>query len=300
MRKNTKIVVFENFLDKTPSKIVYCGPGFCIDDLNLDKDNYIFYINGKPANHKYKLKPEDTLTVYFVPKDMENNYVRGAVKIGVQLAVAYLTQDWSRALQAVALLSTNIAANYLLPTNVPQDKQPDNLLSGAITSPKEGLRIPKIFGKVFFTPPMAARPHLNPGSSKNASLVYCVCLGYGPLDLEGQTTSLQINGTTTTPFTINDIPDGSIFIGGTDVKLAQGIELEIGDPNYFTLYKNLVYDQVVNFSFDRTTGREGGWLTDNVEHIQTMGAAGKDITINLHFTNGLFTRLSSKISFISS
>jgi len=290
MRKNTKVLIYNNPLEKVTDTVIYCKPGFCINDLNINKDNYIFYVNGKPCDFDYKLKAEDILSIYVLPKDTNNTYVRQGIKLAAVLAVASLTQNWVAGWKMAALLSTNLIANYLLPDLPLDETTPEELLSGTLTEPKEGLRIPKIFGNVHFTPPMAARPHLNPGSGNDASIVYCVALGYGPLDLVGTSTSLQLSGTRTTPHTINDIPDGSITLGGTDIKQAKGVEIEIGDPNTFSIYDELVYDQVVNFSYTRTNGVEDNWTPDNVEHIQTMGVAGKNITINIHFPSGLYTK----------
>jgi len=290
MRKNVKVEIYNNPLEKKTELVYYCKPGFSINDLKLNTDQYAFFVNKKPTDFNYKLKPKDTLSIYLLPKDTKNSYVRQGLKIAAVLAVGYFTGGWPYGLRMAALLSTNLLANYLLPDLPNDEPTPEELLSGTLTEPKAGLRIPKIFGNVNFTPPMAARPHLNPGGSNDASLVYCVALGYGPLDLIGNTTSLQLSGTRTTPFTLADIPEGSITLGGTDVKLAKGIELEIGDPNTFTIYDELVYDQVVNFSYDRTTGVENNWTPDNIEHIQTMAVAGKNITINLTFPSGFYTK----------
>lgn len=206
------------------------------------------------------------------------------VALGVTAALATVA-GLSYALYAVSSLikpqqqqntSNNIAAGRY------------NALTGGQNQATPWQPIPKLYGTFRVTPPLAAKYYTNSNRTQQY-LHILLCLGYGPLQIDGHIVGAGHNkigwvkdDTGDTWELHTDLTDASaIRIGQTNIGEFAGVQWEIGAPGQITLYPTQVDEQTLSIALPRTGTGAGGWIADGNAAVRTTGTDAERISLDI-------------------
>ena len=259
------------------------------------------YLNGREVPEELhrltRVKDDAHLTLWPIPQD--DNILRSAALIAVSIAAgpaaaAILPAGASAfAVKAATLgigLIGSMAINALIPpqtpdfdTNSPESFNRLQALTGASNRVAAFRPIPRLYGtfKYFPPTPMTAKPFTEVVGSEQY-LRMLVCLGYGPLEVGGQTVG-EGYPSVTEQTTLSGSP---ITIGDTDINLFDDVEWELGSPDQISLYSNQIIETNPAFttSNDQFEGiDDDGSVTkqDGESAIRTTDTDADEISIDI-------------------
>jgi len=259
------------------------------------------YLNGREVPEELhrltRVKDGAHLTLWPIPQD--DNILRSAALIAVSIAAgpaaaAILPAGASAfAVKAATLgigLIGSMAINALIPpqtpdfdTNSPESFNRLQALTGASNRVAAFRPIPRLYGtfKYFPPTPMTAKPFTEVVGS-DQYLRMLVCLGYGPLEIGGQTVG-EGYPVVTEQTSISGSP---ITIGDTDINLFDDVEWELGSPDQISLYTNQIIETNAAFttSNDQFEGiDDDGTVTkqDGESAIRTTDTDADEISIDI-------------------
>lgn len=241
-----------------------------------------------------------TVTIRAVP---QRDVVRAALQIALVVAAVYFAGPAGAnlavgtaahaAFVGGVTLAGNLLINAIIPPAViasPPAASSDTKRLGSLTGASNRVArfdpIPRLFGHMRYFPPvpMTGMPYTEMvGGVQYLRALYI--LGYGPLDINGVTVStLDVK-------TLDDYPDlaAAIRIGETTLDNFEDVELEVGDPEQFTLYTQSVVETRVDLAMNSIAQEPGTTVTENIQNTRTTEPDTSEISIDLEFPVGLFS-----------
>lgn len=245
--------------------------------------------------------PEGLINVYMTPQD---DAIRVVTLIAVSLAAPMLAPALTAGLglgtSALAVgsvaagltLAGSLAVNALIPPKMPSMGS-NTVSNGTVAQSITGTRnqanpygvIPRVYGSPRWYPPLAGNPYTEIAGN-DQYLRMMVCLGYGPLEINGHRVGPGYN-----PITNVEVGD-KIRIGDTPIGLYQDVQWEAGLPHQLSIYTRDIDEQSVNAALDlqnRETGKRDLFSVDNVSAIRTTAPNTTEISIDIVWPQGLYT-----------
>jgi predicted phage tail protein len=229
------------------------------------------YLNGTEVDERLHrltiVNEEDHLVLWPVPQggDVLRSVALIAVAIAAGPIAAAMGFTAGTTAFAVAKIGIGIAGsllvNTLIPPSVPETPSaPEsfnrlNSLTGQSNRVASFQAIPRIYGTHRFFPPipMTAKPYTEIAGD-DQYLRMMVCLGYGPLEIDGKRVGEGYSKITQDDSFSTD----AVRIGDTNIFAYEDVEFEIGRPDEITLYSNEVTQTNPGFSTDNTDVNEFG------------------------------------------
>lgn len=246
-------------------------------------------------------KAGQTVRIYAMPHD--GGTLRSVALVAVTVAAAAVTGGAAAGLFGAGTLTAgsvgatvagvgvsilgSLAVNALIPPQTPDlggSSQADrgNTITGGRNQARKYQPLPRTYGRVRWYPPLAANYYTEAAGS-DQYLRMLVCLGYGPLEIDGAEVGVGRSKLTS-------VGSGVISIGETDISEYDGVSYEIGRPDQMTLYSRDVEEirPAVNLAVQSTSGEEA-WFSDNVSATRTTEPNTDEISVDLTFPQGLQT-----------
>lgn len=243
---------------------------------------------------------DEAVHIYVLPHGGDNGVLRAVAGVIVAILSAYTGgavgaaygSAWGAAAGAGVSIAGSLVINALIPPQQPDldrdDERPDrgNSITGGQNRANRFGVIPRTYGRVRWFPPLAANYYTEAAGS-NQYLRMLVCLGYGPLEVGGQTVGEGHSKVTS-------VPSGTLSIGETDIGEFDGVSYEIGTPGQITLYTRDIEEiapQVV-LETDAPKGHIE-YYTDGESATRTTEPNADEISVDLLFPLGLFRQTSA-------
>jgi len=263
----------------------------------------VAFINGRevPEELHRLTQAKDGATVVLWPVPQGGDIFKSVLMIGIAFAAGPIAgsivgKTSGMLFQAVKMGISFIGrmlVNSLIPPQEPaqqQQQDPFNRLqsiTGASNKVAAFEPIPRVYGTFRFFPPvpMTAKPFTET-AGRDEYLRMLVCLGYGPLEINGNRVGEGLDRITEE----TDL-QGAIRIGDTNIELFDDVEFEIGRPDQMTLYTNQIIETNPSFTTknDGFENEDDGPVTlpDGDSAVRTTDTGASEISVD--FSGALYS-----------
>lgn len=207
----------------------------------------------------------------------------------IAISVAFPGAGWVAVTAKVLLtFAAFMLINALIPLAKPEQDNVDRLrsLTGAQNQVGRYSPIPRLYGRRRYFPPvpMTGLPFTEiVGNEQYLRAIYV--LGYGPLDIGG----VRVDNNTMLRYPTDSVLGSNVFIGNAAVSNFEDVEIELGNPEDITLYTSQIIEQAVQLDMNSEGDEAQVTYEDNVENIRTTEENVTEISLDIEFTQGLFS-----------
>ena len=244
------------------------------------------YINGREVPEEFHrlTQPKDGATLVLWPLPQDDELKRTIGQIAITIGTIGVTSVFGPLAGAAFNLAATSLLNELVPLPTPTTPDtPESFnrlesITGTSNEVAAFKPIPRLYGtfRMFPPLPMTARPYTEIQGDDQYLRMF-LCLGYGPLEIGGQTV-----GSGYSKITEQDNLSGTpIKIGETNIELFDEVEYEIGAPDQMTLYSDQIIENDPAFSTGENDDGDFAIRTTetDVDEI-SIGLAGRLFGVN--------------------
>lgn len=182
------------------------------------------------------------------------------------------------------------AAAKLVAPQIPGPGEPFNRrasLTRTSNQPNHFGPVPDLYGTRRYFPPFAANPYTEI-SGNDQYLYLLLCLGYGPIQINGIRCGAGFLRTQAHNF------GDKIRIGDTPITTYDEVEFQIGVIDDISLFSRDVDEEALSVTMNLVYNVAGdpagsGWRTDNVSATRTSAVGANVLSVDIVFPGGLFT-----------